>query len=270
MGRRMKKLTTAALIAGGVAMATSGAQAQDGGFLEASDWDVTIGGGAAFAPEYEGGDEYEVQLLPIIDAEWRDTVFISTTRTDGIAVGVNAFRSGNVRLGGGLNWRFGRDDDDIEGATNIPEVDGTAEMFLFGEIAFGYFKFDTTISQGIDAIQDNAHGGLLVDVGFSVGARVSPQLELIARLNGEYASDNYMDTFFSVPAASNLTQFDAGEGLKNVGLGFTANYRFNESITLVGIANYDLMVGDAADSPLVDDVGNQHQFYLGVGVTYTF
>ena len=269
MGRRMKKLTTAVLVAGGIAFGASAANAQTGGFLEASDWDVTVGGGIGFEPEYEGGDDYTARFLPIVDVVWRDLVFVKSDKIDGIALGVNAFRSSNIRLGGGINYRYGRDSEDVP-ATNIAEIDGTIEMFLFGEVAFNYFKFDVKLNQGIDGIRDNSHGGLLADVGFSVGARFSPQLEVIARANGVYASDDYMNTYFSTPAASNLGAFTAGEGIKNVGIGVTANYRLNQNLSVVGTMDYKLMLGDASDSPLVTTIGNEHQFFLGVGLTYTF
>ena len=43
-----------------------------------------------------------------------------------------------------------------------------------------------------------------------------------------------------------------------------------ESWSPTGIAGYTRMLGDAADSPIVDDAGDANQFRAGVLVNYTF
>ena len=37
-----------------------------------------------------------------------------------------------------------------------------------------------------------------------------------------------------------------------------------------GIASYTRLVGDAEDSPVVDDVGNANQFFSGLIIVYNF
>ena len=57
------------------------AQARDGG-----DWQVMLGGGAIYAPDYEGSDDYEVLPFPFLSVEYRDLAYIRGP--EGILIGL--------------------------------------------------------------------------------------------------------------------------------------------------------------------------------------
>ena len=71
-------------------------------------------------------------------------------------------------------------------------------------------------------------------------------------------------------ARSGLNQFNADEGFKDVGVRGQVTYRFTDSWSSTFAAQYKLMVEDAADSPVVDDAGSEHQFVAGVTVNFHF
>jgi len=66
-----------------------------------------------------------------------------------------------------------------------------------------------------------------------------------------------------------LKSFSAS-GIKDVGTGISIIYPFNKCWSLLTIANYTLLLNDAAKSPLVENVGSKNQFWLGLGVAYRF
>lgn len=51
------------------------------------DWNVRLGGGVMYAPEYEGSDEYKAGVLPMISVTWRDTIYFENGE-----IGVNFFK----------------------------------------------------------------------------------------------------------------------------------------------------------------------------------
>ena len=83
-----------------------------------------------------------------------------------------------------------------------------------------------------------------------------------------------MESYFGVSSAqsekSGLSPFDAGGGFKNVGITLGLDYVFTDSIGIGGRAQYKRLVGDAADSPIVDDKGSADQFFSGLFLTYRF
>ncbi|MFN3400923.1 MAG: MipA/OmpV family protein, partial [Ferrovibrio sp.] len=53
---------------------------------EKKDWEIRIGAGALYQPEYEGSDDYEVSPLPLLMINYRDLVFLR-----GTTLGANVF-----------------------------------------------------------------------------------------------------------------------------------------------------------------------------------
>ena len=91
---------------------------------------------------------------------------------------------------------------------------------------------------------------------------------------GTYASDDYMDTYFSVDAAnaaqSGLDQYKADGGMKDVGLDFGVNWRFAQNWDLRGLLQVKQLVGDADDDSPVVDEGSETQLFTGVLVVFKF
>jgi outer membrane protein len=90
---------------------------------------------------------------------------------------------------------------------------------------------------------------------------------------GCYASDDYMDTYFTIDqndsARSGLSTFSADEGIKDVGANIALTYSFNENWSLGSILGYKRLLNDAEDSP-VTKVGSENQFLGGVFFTYSW
>ncbi|MCP4215639.1 MAG: MipA/OmpV family protein, partial [bacterium] len=89
-----------------------------------------------------------------------------------------------------------------------------------------------------------------------------------------YASQDYMDAYFSIDAdnaaRSGLDTFDADAGFKDVGVEVALSYSPWERWNFTTTAGYTRLLGDAADSPIVDDEGNANQYSSGIVVTYNF
>jgi outer membrane protein len=83
-----------------------------------------------------------------------------------------------------------------------------------------------------------------------------------------------MEEYFGVDgsdaASSGLPRYDADGGFKDYGLGISANYKFTNTWGLIAGFNYHRMLGDAEDSPLVDDEGDKNQYKVSVAISYSF
>lgn len=100
------------------------------------------------------------------------------------------------------------------------------------------------------------------DWQFSIGPRVT------------LGDAKYMRAYFGVtPAAavtSGLSAYNPRSGVQS--LGVTASYHrmLNKNWGIAVFGRYDRLVGDAADSPVVRQLGSRTQPSGGVGLTYTF
>ena len=83
-----------------------------------------------------------------------------------------------------------------------------------------------------------------------------------------------METFYGITTGqalrSGLRQHDADAGFRDVFVNLASGYKFSEHWTLIVQAQYRRLVGDAADSPIVDDEGSPNSLVGGLGLSYTF
>ena len=89
-----------------------------------------------------------------------------------------------------------------------------------------------------------------------------------------YGDSNFNDTYFGVSnagsAASGLPFHDAESGLVSFSIQPMIAYHLNEKWHIGAGLRYMRLTGDAADSPIVDDRGDENQFIGGIGVVYTW
>ncbi|MEM6781733.1 MAG: MipA/OmpV family protein [Pseudomonadota bacterium] len=237
----------------------------------------SVGLGAGLAPDYEGSDDYEVIPMPRFRYE-NDSVIV---QTNGPGVEVDFFTSRAFDLGPIVRYNGGRNDVEDDVVDRLNDVDETIEAGAF--IGAG-----TQLSSlGIDApgsvsgrvtylqdIIDEGHGGYTVGVSGSYQVPVHDKTMLISTLGTTYASDDYVESLFDVSAAESgrtgLQQFSGESGFKDVSLSFVLNHRLNEDWSVAGIGAYSRLLGDPADSPIVEDRGSDNQFLGGIVVSYDF
>lgn len=230
---------------------------------------VTVGGFAGFAPEYEGSDEFAFFGFPLIVPRLAGS---STSRLDFRGLDDVRFallRYQGFEAGPAGGYRFERDDSDADLINGIGDVDG-------GIVVGGYAGYRVGMAFLNVAYTQKVSGD---DTGFEIAMAIdgkheaTDRLTLTGSVGAVYADDDYMDAYFSItPAqsaasAAGLAVYDAGSGIKSVGIDLGASYELTDRWTVRGNAGYARLVGDAADSPVVAD---ENQYSGGVGLTYAF
>ena len=177
-----------------------------------------------------------------------------------------------------VNYRFGRDDDaENDTIALLREVDQSIELGGFVSYTMPNVSKlrDALILRG-QIVQDVAggHEGFIADVSAAYSRPITDKFRLTGSLSSSYGSDDYFDTFFTIDAnnaaRSGLNQFDAEAGIRDVGLTFIGNYNLNDRWGLIGVAGYSRLMGDAADSSIVEQEGSENQGIFALGVSYSF
>ncbi|WP_430436983.1 MipA/OmpV family protein [Oceanibaculum nanhaiense] len=238
---------------------------------EKSDWEVMLGAGGLFQPDYEGSDDYEVTPLPLLMVNYRDLVFLHGPTLGANAITLQGPNPGDkLQIGPLVRYEFGRDQSDNDDLRGLGDIDGGVEIGGFISYSTGPWSADLTLFRDVS----DAHDGLTAEL--SAGHRLSlgPKLMLRSEISTTWADDNYTQTFYGVTATqsarSGMQQYTAESGFKDAGITFDLDYRLTENWSVTGRVGYKRMLGDAADSPLVSVRGSEDQFSTGVFVSYRF
>ncbi|GAB4519713.1 MAG: MipA/OmpV family protein [Roseibium sp.] len=260
----LKQISRAALaLVLGTLPATAIAQS---GVLSAEDANrqfvIDLGVGAIAKPRYEAADSYLVYPFPIVS--------VGRFYFPGLGQVVDGRRRSGVFFYPAFNFIGERSASDSADLTGTRTIDWALELGLGGGFRTEHFRAFAELRQGI-----NGHTGQVGQLGLDGIVYPAEKWEVSFGPRADFASGEYMDTYFGVTAAEasrsggRLTRYDPGAGFKSVGLSARASYDFNDDVRLHIQGGYDRLIGDAADSPIADN-GSKDQFSLGVGVSYRF
>jgi outer membrane scaffolding protein for murein synthesis (MipA/OmpV family) len=222
-------------------------------------WALSIGLGAGVAPDYEGSNDYEFGFGPNISASWRDTIFFK-----GKSLGANIIRDKNLKAGLILAKASGRDEDDNDKLEGLGDVDGGLEVGGFVSYKNKPWRLKAEARQEVDS----GHEGALVELSVGTDLPLTKPLVFV-ELGSTWASDDYMESFFSIDsqqsADSGLKRYNADAGFKDVNISISAGYPITDRWRIGAMLEYKRLLGDAADSPIVDD---KNQFVAGFSFSY--
>ncbi len=237
---------------------------------------VRLGLGPVLSTKYEGSDDYKVQPVPVVSLRYRDIVEIDNNEVKITAFnrlfGTNATVGGAAfRVGPLISLNFGRKarrSTDLRGMGNV----GTA-LELGG---FASFVWENGTRARLRVRQDivSGHSGALVTVDLNRTFYRGERFNVGGGVSGTWASGPYMRSYFGVSAAqaaaSGYPRFTPGAAFKDVSLGLSANYSISPRWSVVGASGYKRLMGAAADSPIVRQVGSANQLSLSAFAVYTF
>jgi outer membrane scaffolding protein for murein synthesis (MipA/OmpV family) len=225
----------------------------------AREWALSIGLSGRLAPDYEGSNDYGFDVGPLLSASWRNTIFFK-----GRTLGANLIRGENFKAGPILSLTSGRDEDDNDKLEGLGDVDDSVEAGGFVAYRQEPWRLRAEIRQDINS----GHDGALLELS---GGYTLPfeKLPVVVELGTTLASADYMESFFGVDAQqsadSGLKRYDADAGIKDLKIRMSFGYSITNRWRIGAIAEYKRLVGDAADSPVVDD---ENQLFAGIGLSY--
>ncbi len=238
-------------------------------------WRWTLGLGAGIAPDYEGSEDYDVVPIPLARAQkgYRFGQLL------GLKIESNLVNHPNWRIGPSANYRQGYNDVSDKRVDNLTDRGSSFELGLKGGYVFQFeqlFLPNPSLDFSLEFLHDvsSGHEGWVLTPSVTYSAALSDSWNM--SLGGEttYASGNYMSHYFSVNASeaanSGLDNEDADADFKDLAVNLGLNYEITDNWGLNILGQYKRMLGDASDSPVVDDQGEDNQFFGGVVVSYSW
>ncbi|WP_420006252.1 MipA/OmpV family protein [Arenibacterium sp. LLYu02] len=240
----------------------SEAAAQDFGPEDGSSkkWEFVLGGGAFYGPTFEGSNESEATGLPFFSVTYDDRF---TLGIDGLSAKV--YDNSGFSLTTKLGYEFGWTEDDDPDLAGLGDVEGGATLGFGIEYNADPFIVYADIDRSLGDSE-----GLVGKFGVEVSRPVGRVL-LGAGLSATYADANHMQSYFGVTtaqsAASGYATYTPEAGFKRADLELSATYMFSENWMLRGQVEFGQLLGDAADSPIVQE---KTQTTAGLFVAYRF
>lgn len=259
-------ILASALLAG--SLTPDVAAAGDGGTWSDGSFGASVGAMAIVVPKYEGSSDYRVLGVPYVAPSFgKGESWVDVQGADDVRL--RLFRHGGFEAGPLAGWRFGREESDGARLGGLGDVDG-------GLVVGGYMAYRIGILKPFVSYHHQVTGNDTSGVlrfGTEAHFDLAPRVKLVGTVGGSYADDDYMRSYFSVTPGQALTStaglaaYDAEAGFKDVFVGARAKIALNELWTLSLSARYARLIGDAADSPVVE---SEDQWTAGIGVSYRF
>jgi outer membrane protein len=232
----------------------------------AETWRVRVGLGAQIQPEWPGGDSLEVLPYPTIDIAKGDKPFGFGAHDD--SFDFELISTGGFSAGPAASLSPRRDESDV--GAPVGDVDRTVEVGVFVQQYIGEkVRLRGEVRKGI-----GGHDGFVGQIGADYVARDGDHYTFSIGPRLRFGDTEYMESFFGVsPEVSALTLlpvYDPDGGIEAVGAVASFTYSLGGPFGLFGYGRYDRLVGDAKNSPIVEEFGSPDQFSAGVGVSYVF
>jgi outer membrane protein len=241
--------------------AWSAAYAQD-----SSDIRVRVGLGAQFRPKFVGADESSLAPLFHVNFARGTKEFAFSAPDDSPSIALLSKNGFSVGPAGNIEGR--RKESEV--GAPIGSVPRTFEAGAFAQYLAGdSFRVRAEILKGI-----NGHEGLVGSVGADKIWRDGDRYVVSIGPRVLFSDARYERAYFGIaPAASlasGLPAYRPSGGVHGVAVASGVTYALNSRWGLFGYARYERLVGDAAKSPIVRELGSRNQKSAGIGLNYTF
>lgn len=230
-------------------------------------WIVTLGLWSLGKPAFGGSGDLEASIKPILQIrregqrEW-----LSLPSDHG---GPALFQTEQFRFGPSLNFMGERKATDHATLAGLGDVPWAIE----GGVYFEFWPTSGLRSRVEVRRGFNGHEGIVANLSADVVLRPDARWMFTVGPRLAIADADYMGTYFGVSngqsATSGLRSFDPQAGVYSVGAGASVKYRWTPSWAVIGYAQFDRLIGDAADSPITMR-GSADQVTVGMGVSRSF
>ena len=242
----------------------------------------TVALGGAWIPDYEGSDDYEGSPFAAIRGRVGGMSFF----TRGTYLYLDLLRRPESGIDfdvgpivGFRRERTAKVKDDF--VTDLPERDTAIEIGGFAGVTFhGLTNPYDALSLRLDVVSDvgGAHKSTIFTPNIDFGTPLSRRTYIGASLSADFVAGRYAEYYYSISPAegriAGLPAYDADGGMKSWKLSALINQSITGDLThgfsIFGAGSYSRLVGDIADSPIVDGRGSESQWQAALGLAYTF
>ncbi len=264
MNKRMTGSLSLPLMLGAISSALADAQAASPAFWD--DLDISLGAEVSYEPDYQGSDDYEVDVFPLLQITYQDWLYL-----DSLAAGAVWSLPSGFRLQTGISYEEGRSSGDNDALDGLDDIKDTAVLdaglfYDIGDLTLGFALEQDLLGRGKGLV---TFLGARYDIELLDGRlEISPQVDI------SLATAEHLRTEFGItPEEAVVSQFDdyrPDAGLKSYGFGAGLDFKLTEHWAVLGEAGIEFFGPEAKNSPLLDEAGADYGAEAEVALVYRF
>lgn len=223
--------------------------------------------GVNYAPDYMGSDDYRPWFTGAVVLVRRDAPPTpSGAPDDGVSLGL--FDAGPLTFGVVGRWRSERkDEDDLRGFEKIdPAVEAGGFVNWW---ASDWLRMRAEVRRGF-----GGHEAWVGDLAADAVMR-GERWTLTAGPRLDWGDEDFTSTYFAVTPLEasrsplGIAAYSPSGASWSPGVVASAKYRVTPRWSVESVATYYKITGDAADSPIVGQLGSDDQFSISLSGRYT-
>jgi len=228
------------------------------------DFSFRMGMGLGAMPDYIGSDDYRLRLVPLIDVRFRDRWVLQGTKFRVNILNHKVFKAGPL-----VKYKFGRKESRNPLLAGMGDINNTLQVGAFidvqTELVIANLEYRKALGagQGSEVLMLLAHGLYRQDDWL-----------VVAGWRARWRSGRNMMTNFGIndaqAQATGLDVYIPKSGFAQSELNIVTRYQVNDLLRVEALVGGGLVLGSAADSPLVKGNGSAFQAIAGVGFRYSF
>jgi MipA family protein len=233
---------------------------------DSNDIRVRAGLGAQLRPGFIGAEDREAAPYWDVDIARGSDPFRFEAPDDNF--GIRLISEDKFTAGPAANIEGSRRESDV--GAPVGKVKTTFEVGAYADyLPSDNVRLRTELLKGV-----NGHQGVVGSVGADYIAREGDNYVVSMGPRILFSDSRYQRAYFGVTpaaaAASGLPVYRPKGGVHALALASGLSYQFSPRFGAFGFARYERLVGDAAKSPIVRELGSRNQISAGLGLSYTF
>ena len=234
---------------------------------DSRDYRVRVGLGAQLEPEFIGSEKHDLGPYFKVSVARGSDLFKVSSPDDHF--GIALINKNRFSFGPGGNIESSRKDSEV--GAPLGKVKTTVEAGIFAQYLAkdDAFRLRGELRKGL-----GGHDGLVGSIGADKIWRDGDNYVVTLGPRLLFSDASYQRAYFGVtPAAALATGLPAyrpSGGLYAAALASGVTYQIGPRFGLFGYARYERLIGDAAKSPIVRELGSRNQTSGGIGLSYIF
>lgn len=227
-------------------------------------WEVNVGGGPVYGFSPGGKDPHKTNFTFWGSAHWKGRLYANGL--DG--VGYNLVNDDTLHVGAQLRPRWGGRKD-TESGVESPDMGADLALYAYKR-TWNDWVVGARAGRDVTGVSDGW------DVWGSISRQdITPVGLLQSMVYARGADKNTNQTYYGVSARDAaalpaLEAYDPKGGLNRVGVAFLMMTPIGDKYAIGTFANYERILGEAADSPLIERYGQQDEYRGGLIVVRRF
>lgn len=226
---------------------------------------ITLGIGPRYSPDYPGSDDYDVDADLVFFLRLGKFLIFDN---DGIRIDI--LGSERIKFGPVLRLTRGRNERANPALTGLGNIKQSFELGGFVTVELSeQTNVRLRYRRGV-----SGHDGDIVDLELTHLLYRHGALSIAGGVRANWAAAKVMRRFFGIDAEqaarSGLPEFRLGGAVSNARVNLSGRWAFGKQWSLNGYVQYDRLLGRAADSPIVRDLGSPNGLAVGLFVARIF